>query len=338
MRAELQAETEAERLERRAKLHELLHRLRGEPNVLLPFHQALALRPRGERHLGLRTIEVDKVVGSVDRYEDFDHRFLPKTPHTLERWKRLRALQLAGAEFPPIEVYQVGEAYFVKDGNHRVALAKATGQKFIDAHVIALDVPVPIEPGDTPKDLLLKAEYAHFLEKTRLKDLVPGAEEIRFTALGRYDRLLDHIATRRYFKGLEEGREISWEEAVVDWYENHYKPTVEAIRRLGLPGAHRGRPLPLGHGPPLLPGPGARGGPRPRGGGEELRSPLRGRVEAAWRSAEAPVEGFFSWRRDVRIVILTARIAMSSAHALALFRFFSLGSFWPQVLWGSVKG
>ena len=234
MRAELQAETEAERLERRAKLHELLHRLRGEPNVLLPFHQALALRPRGERHLGLRTIEVDKVVGSVDRYEDFDHRFLPKTPHTLERWKRLRALQLAGAEFPPIEVYQVGEAYFVKDGNHRVALAKATGQKFIDAHVIALDVPVPIEPGDTPKDLLLKAEYAHFLEKTRLKDLVPGAEEIRFTALGRYDRLLDHIATRRYFKGLEEGREISWEEAVVDWYENLYKPTVEAIRRLGL--------------------------------------------------------------------------------------------------------
>lgn len=122
----------------------------------------------------------------------------------------------------------------MKDGNHRVALAKATGQKFIDAHVIALDVPVPIEPGDTPKDLLLKAEYAHFLEKTRLKDLVPGAEEIRFTALGRYDRLLDHIATRRYFKGLEEGREISWEEAVVDWYENLYKPTVEAIRRLGL--------------------------------------------------------------------------------------------------------
>lgn len=44
---------------------------------------------------------MDKVVGSVDRYEDFDHRFLPKTPHTLERWKRLRALQLAGAEFPP---------------------------------------------------------------------------------------------------------------------------------------------------------------------------------------------------------------------------------------------
>lgn len=234
MRPDLQVQAEAERLERRAALHVLLHRLKGEPNLLLPFHQALALRPKGEHPLGLCTIEVDKVVGSVDRYEDFDHRFLPKTPHTLERWKRLRALQLEGVELPPIEVYQVGEAYFVKDGNHRVALAKATGQKFIDAYVIALEVPVPVEASDTLKDLILKAEYAHFLEKTRLRELVPEAEEIRFTTLGRYDLLLDHIATRRYFKGLEENREIPWEEAVVDWYENLYKPTVEAIRRLGL--------------------------------------------------------------------------------------------------------
>jgi len=234
MRPDLQAQAEAERLERRAALHELLHRLKGEPNLLLPFHQVLALRPKGEHPLGLRTLEVDKVVGSVDRYEDFDHRFLPKTLHTLERWKRFRALQLEGVELPPIEVYQVGETYFVKDGNHRVALAKATGQRFIDAYVIALEVPVPVEASDTLKDLILKAEYAHFLEKTRLRELVPEAEEIRFTTLGRYDLLLDHIATRRYFKGLEENREIPWEEAVVDWYENLYKPTVEAIRRLGL--------------------------------------------------------------------------------------------------------
>ncbi|MEZ0347376.1 MAG: transcriptional regulator, partial [Thermus sp.] len=241
MRSHLQAETEAERLERRARLLELLDRFRGEPSELLPFHQALALRPKGERHLGLRAIEVDKVVGSVDRYEDFDRRFLPKTPHALERWKRLRALQLEGQEFPPIEVYQVGEAYFVKDGNHRVALAKATGQKYLDAYVIALDVPVPVEAKDTLKDLILKAEYANFLEKTRLKELVPEAEEIRFSTLGRYDILLDHIATRRYFRGLEEGREIPWEEAVVDWYQNLYRPTVEAIRKLGLLAEFPGR-------------------------------------------------------------------------------------------------
>ncbi|GAB5603104.1 DUF4032 domain-containing protein [Thermus sp. FJN-A] len=241
MRERLQAETEAVYLERRVKLQELFLRLKGEPDALLPFHQALALRPKGEHHLGLQTIEVDKVVGSVDRYEDFDRHFLPKTPHTLERWKRLRTLQLEGVELPPIEVYQVGEAYFVKDGHHRVALAKATGQRYIDAHVIALDVPIPLEPGDTLKDVILKAEYANFLEKTRLKELLPQAEEIRFTALGRYDILLDHIATRRYFKGLEEDREISWEEAVVDWHQNLYRPTVEAIRHLGLLQEFKGR-------------------------------------------------------------------------------------------------
>ena len=74
-----QGESEKERLELRARLHELLHRLKGEPNTLLPFHQALALRPKGEHHLGLRTIEVDKVVGSMDRYEDFD-TVLPVKP------------------------------------------------------------------------------------------------------------------------------------------------------------------------------------------------------------------------------------------------------------------
>ncbi len=230
----LQAQAEAEALRTRAQLHDLLHRLRQEPNELLPFSRVLALRPKGERYLGLKTIPVDQVVGSVDRYEEFDHRFLPKTPHTLERWRRLRALQLAGVELPPIQVYQVGEAYFVKDGHHRVALAKATGQRYLDAEVIALEVPVPVEPGDTLKDLLLKAEYAHFLEKTNLPELVPEAEPIRFTALGRYDILLDHIATRAYFKGLEEGRPVPWEEAVADWYQTLYRPTVEAIRRYGL--------------------------------------------------------------------------------------------------------
>ncbi len=154
LRESWQAEYEAERLEWRARLLELVHRFKGEPDTLLPFHEALALRPRGEHHLGLRSIEVDKVVGLVDRYEDFHHHFLPRIPHTLERWKRLRALELAGMGFPPIEVYQVGEAYFVKDGNHRVALAKASGQRFIDAYlktctsrIPCMNTPFPPQAG-----------------------------------------------------------------------------------------------------------------------------------------------------------------------------------------------
>ncbi|RAR27188.1 transcriptional regulator, partial [Pseudomonas sp. MDMC224] len=108
--AKQRASSEAETLARRVFFHDFLHRLRGQPNDLLPFDAVSRLRPKGEHYLGLRTIEVDKIVGSVDRYGDFDEHFLPKEPHTIERWTRLREAQLEGTEFPPIEVYQVGGA------------------------------------------------------------------------------------------------------------------------------------------------------------------------------------------------------------------------------------
>jgi hypothetical protein len=238
---EQRAQVEAEALAQRVFFHDLLHRLRKEPNELLPFHAVAALRPRGEHYLGVRPIEVDRIIGSVDRYEDFDHHFLPKEPHTIQRWAHLRSVQLKGAELPPIQVYQVGDVYFVKDGNHRVALAKAEQQRYIDAEIIALDVPIPPQPGDTLKDLIIKGEYAHFLEVTRLPELRPGHLEIRFTVPGRYDILLDHIHTHQYYMGLELKRSILWEEAVTDWYDRLYVPTVQQIRDRGILKSFPGR-------------------------------------------------------------------------------------------------
>lgn len=232
--AEQQAQAEAERLAHRVFFYDLLHRLRREPNGLLPFHVVSRLRPKGEHYLGMRPIEVDKIIGSVDRYDDFDAQFLPKEPYTVERWTRLRTAQLEGVELPPIQVYKVGETYFVKDGNHRVALAKAENQTYIDAEVIELEVPVALQPGDTLKDVILKGEYAEFLNRTKLDQLRPGHEEIRFSVPGRYDKLLEHIRTRQYFKGLEEKRSVSWEEAVADWYDTLYLPTVREIREQGI--------------------------------------------------------------------------------------------------------
>ncbi|WP_018465468.1 DUF4032 domain-containing protein [Calidithermus timidus] len=232
--AKQRASSEAETLARRVFFHDFLHRLRGQPNDLLPFDAVSRLRPKGEHYLGLRTIEVDKIVGSVDRYGDFDEHFLPKEPHTIERWTRLREAQLEGTEFPPIEVYQVGGAYFVKDGNHRTALAKAQGQHYIDAYVIALDVPVDLSPEDTLKDVILKGEYAHFLEQTKLDRLRPDHEPILFSKAGRYDVLLEHIRTHQYFMGLDQKRHVTWEEAVVDWYDKLYAPTVQEIREQKL--------------------------------------------------------------------------------------------------------
>lgn len=230
MELERQAQAEAEVLQRRVFLHDLLSRLRGEPNDLLPFHSVNQLRPKGESYKGLQTIEVDKIIGSVDRYGDFDAHYMPKEPFTLDRWTRLRKAQLEGTEFPPIDVYKVGEVYFVKDGNHRTALAKALGQHYIDANVIELDVPVDLSPEDTLKDVILKGEYAAFLEQTRLNSLRPDHEGIIFTRAGRYDVLLDHIRTHQYFMGLNQKRHVTWEEAVSDWYDNLYTPIVDEIR------------------------------------------------------------------------------------------------------------
>jgi hypothetical protein len=234
MGLEQRAQLEAEALSRRVLIQGLLRRLRGQPNQLLPYSAVLELRPKSESYKGLQTIEVDKIIGSVDRYGDFDAGFMPKEPFALERWIKLRRPQLEGIEFPPIHVYKVGEAYFVKDGNHRTALAKAQGQHFIDAYVIELEVPVELSPSDTVKDVILKGEYAAFLERTRLPQLRPNHEPILFSRPGRYDVLLEHIHTHQYFMGLEQKRSISWEEAVADWYDRLYLPTVLEIRENGV--------------------------------------------------------------------------------------------------------
>ncbi len=241
MEFERQAQLEAEALSRRVLVHDILRRLRGKPNDLLPYSAVSELRPKGESYRGLQTIEVDKIIGSVDRYGDFDAEFMPKEPYTLDRWARLRHAQLEGAEFPPIDVYKVGDAYFVKDGNHRTALAKALGQHYIDAYVIELDVPVDLDPNDTLKDLILKSEYARFLDETRLREQRPNHEPILFSKPGRYDVLLDHIRTHQYFMGLNQKRSIRWEEAVCDWYDHLYLPTVLEIRENGVMRSFPGR-------------------------------------------------------------------------------------------------
>lgn len=241
MELERQAQLEAEALSRRVLIHDILRRLRGEDNDLLPYSAVLELRPKGESYKGLQTIEVDKIIGTVDRYGDFDAEFMPKEPFTLDRWTKLRHAQLKGTEFPPIDVYKVGEIYFVKDGNHRTALAKAQGQHYIDAYVIELDVPVDLNPDDTLKDLILKGEYAQFLEQTKLPELRPEHEPILFSKAGRYDVLLDHIRTHQYFMGLNQKRSIGWQEAVTDWYDNLYLPTVLEIRENGVMKSFPGR-------------------------------------------------------------------------------------------------
>jgi hypothetical protein len=227
---EERAKRDAERARSRAFWHQVLHDLRRVPNELVPFSAVKAFQPASESYGGVQAVEIDKVVGSVDRYRDFDHYFLPKVEHTLERWARIRQAGLEGHELPAIQVYKVGDIYFVKDGHHRVSVARASGQRYIDAEVIELNVEVPPNSRDSLKTIVIKGEYGRFLAATRLRELVPDHEPILFSVPGRYDILLEHIRTRQYYLGEKYGREVSWEEAVESWYRRFYSRVVEEIR------------------------------------------------------------------------------------------------------------
>lgn len=199
-------------------------------NRLLPFDEVRRHIPmEGQHYLGLREVPTDQIVGSVGRYQDFDRAFLPRQTTTRSRWMSIDRAQIADIPLPPIEVYKIGDAYFVKDGNHRVSVARERGQVFIDANVIEIDVPVPIDNTTNIDDLIRKHEQADFVTQTRINDLRPNAK-IELTLPGQYEKLLEHISVHRWFRGERLKRPISKEEAVQSWYDDVYLPLVRVIR------------------------------------------------------------------------------------------------------------
>lgn len=206
----------------------------GKDNDLLPFDEVRAQLPmNGQHYIGIRQIPIDQIIGSVSRYADFDRAFLPRVTHTRSRWESIDQAQMLDIILPPIEVYKIGETYFVKDGNHRVSVARERGQAFIDAEVIEIDVPVPIGPDVRLADLVLKRELALFLQQTHLSDYYPDAN-FELTLAGQYDKLLEHISTHRWFMGERLDREVTDEEAVRGWYEEVYLPLVKVIREQNI--------------------------------------------------------------------------------------------------------
>jgi len=223
------ASNDFERARRKSFRNDLRATFGGRPNWLMAFEEVQRSIPiKGQTYKGMQEVPVSAIVGSVDRYHDFDRAFLPTQTRTRPRWESVDRAALTDVALPPVQLYKVGEAYFVKDGNHRVSVAKEKGAGYIDAEVIELVTTVPITPDTDPRDLIRMGEYAYFLEKTNLDKLRPGVD-IRFTSLGRYDVLLEHISAHRWYMGIEQNRPIEWQEAVLDWYDHIYMPVVKAI-------------------------------------------------------------------------------------------------------------
>jgi uncharacterized protein (TIGR00730 family) len=215
---------------RRGLFRRVLEFFRGtEPDSLLSFDQVRAkLKVRGQHYAGLQTIPLDSIAGSVGRYQEFNRAFLPAQEFIRERWKRVYQVAHSMEGFPPIDVYQIGDVYFVRDGHHRVSVLKELGATTIEATVTELDTPVPLTADVDDLDLELKGEYAAFLEETGLDVLRPG-QQIEFTLPGQYQKLHEHIAVHRYYLGQRESREIPHEEAVARWYDEVYAPTMRVI-------------------------------------------------------------------------------------------------------------
>jgi hypothetical protein len=225
-----QSQAHYEQQRRRAFFTDVLAVLTGRPNDLLSYEEARkAVRATQQLPPSTEMIPLDKIVGSVGRYRDFTRSFLPREGASAARWKRLDAALERLESIPPIEVFQLGDAYFVRDGNHRVSVARANGLKYIEAYVTRVASRVPLSAEATGEVDVIR-EYTELLSRTNLDRLRPQ-QRIYFSAPGHYKIVLEHIAVHRYFMGLELGREVTYEEAVSDWYDNVYEPIVAAIRK-----------------------------------------------------------------------------------------------------------
>jgi hypothetical protein len=213
----------------KAFFNNLLATLTGQRNELLAFEEVKEkLRIGGPIYRGVRTVPIAQIVGSVDRYRDFDRAFLPKADFMGERWQKVNRAWYQDVSLPPVLLYKVGEVYFVVDGHHRVSVAREKGQADIEAEVRECAVRVPLTPEFNPDNLEVLGEKVDFLERTGLDRLRP-ATQLDVTILGGYDRMLEHIAVHRYFMGLELQRDITEEEAVASWHDTVYLPIVTVI-------------------------------------------------------------------------------------------------------------
>lgn len=219
---------------RQALIAGILDAVLHQPRELLRFEDVrVRLNVRGQHAIGRQEVPIDHIVGTEGRYADFDRRFLPRSDKLMQRWSSIDRVMLAHGELPPVDLWKIGDIYFVRDGHHRVSVARQLGRQYVDAEVTELLVDVPLTPDLSVRDLLRKEEYSDFLEWTNLHQLRP-AERVELTELGAYLDLVRDINARRGWLACRLGREVDRDEAVADWYDHVYMPIVELIRARSL--------------------------------------------------------------------------------------------------------
>jgi nucleotide-binding universal stress UspA family protein len=223
------------RARRKARFGAVLASVRGKPYNLLSYDEVRkklgAIQSSSRK---LTDIPLDAIIGSVNRYTDFTRNFLPLASVDPNRWANVKRMIINEPRgLDPIEVYQVGNSYFVSDGNHRVSIARQMGNKTIQAYVTDVKSTAKLDSDITPEGIILESEYTEFLNQTHLNILRPDAD-LRVTVPGGVRSLADHIAVHRYYMETQQRREIPDHEVVEHWYDSVYLPVATSIHQNGL--------------------------------------------------------------------------------------------------------
>ncbi len=233
------AESDFLRARRHQVLSGLAARLTGdgaEARQSMSFDEVVsALGRRGEHYAGTKVIALDAIVGSVDKVKDFDRRFRPTSTRSRERWERLARATSKGEEIPPIEVYQVGDYYFVRDGHHRVSVARSRGIDLIEARVTVVDTlltPVGIEDRD---DLELKHWRRLMLERVPFTGEARAAVAVNSPAL--YGEIAETVEAWAARTMHAEGVYLDKDTMAKRWYAEEYQPVIDLIEEAGVRGA-----------------------------------------------------------------------------------------------------
>lgn len=223
-----------ERAYRRSFWRKVVAKFTGQTNDLLPYDEVRQALPfQSQRDIGLQSVPLDKIVGSVGRYRDFDRAFLPIQRQTSQRWVNIRKAHYHDVSLPPVDLYKIGDVYFVKDGNHRISVARERNQTDIDAFVTEIDIPFRLTPDMDIDAVQVEKAHARFLQETGLGEIHPETD-LRLTNPAEYEKLHEHINAHRYYLGTERQADVPYAEAVTSWCESVYHPLVEAIEAQGL--------------------------------------------------------------------------------------------------------
>ena len=217
----------------RAILSRIKHFMKLDNDNLLSFNDVKEiLKPRNEVYRGMQEVPINKIIGSEGRYRDFNKYFLPRKEFLRNRWESVDIANIKDIPLPAIRLYEIGGAYFVRDGNHRVSVARFQGAEDIDAEVVSLSTEIAISPSMTVDDLraaVIEYEKKDFYGKTAFGKLT-GDMDLIFTQPGRYDEIYDHILVYKYYLNQNKTEELPFAEALVSWYKNVYCRVIKVIK------------------------------------------------------------------------------------------------------------